>query len=292
MPLEVGLVGAGPWASMVHAPVLAAGPETTLTAVWARRADAAATLARRHGAVAVGSVDELFDRSEIVAFAVPPEVQAEIGVRAARAGRAVLLEKPIANDVAGAERLAGAVGEAGVASLVVLSWRYAEQVRQLLDQVASFEVTGATGRFLSGGLLDGPFRTPWRLDRGPLLDLAPHVVDLLDAALGPVTAVRAGGDLGRWVVLQLDHESGVTSTATVSGHVALDPHRAGVEVCGPSGVLEVDCASAVTADAFATLRRELAAAVAGGTGHPLDVHRGLHLQRILGEAECQLDGAR
>ncbi|MFE6133357.1 gfo/Idh/MocA family oxidoreductase, partial [Streptomyces sp. NPDC056437] len=36
-PVRVGLVGAGPWARAMHARMLAAGPETTLTAVWARR---------------------------------------------------------------------------------------------------------------------------------------------------------------------------------------------------------------------------------------------------------------
>jgi hypothetical protein len=36
-PVEVGLIGAGPWAQVMHAPVLAAGPETRLAAVWARR---------------------------------------------------------------------------------------------------------------------------------------------------------------------------------------------------------------------------------------------------------------
>ncbi|NEC47970.1 gfo/Idh/MocA family oxidoreductase, partial [Actinospica acidiphila] len=38
-PVEVGLVGAGPWARAMHARILAAGPETRLSAVWARRAE-------------------------------------------------------------------------------------------------------------------------------------------------------------------------------------------------------------------------------------------------------------
>ncbi|HPJ19491.1 MAG TPA: gfo/Idh/MocA family oxidoreductase, partial [Actinomycetota bacterium] len=36
-PVRVGLVGAGPWAEILHAPMLAAGPETTLAVVYARR---------------------------------------------------------------------------------------------------------------------------------------------------------------------------------------------------------------------------------------------------------------
>ena len=128
-PVRVGLVGGGPWASMVHAPVLAAGPETVLAGVWARRSEQAEQLAARHGTTACASVEELFDRSDAVAFAVPPDVQAPLAVRAARAGKTLLLEKPIAGDLAGAEALAAAVDEAGVPSMVVLSWRYAAAVR-------------------------------------------------------------------------------------------------------------------------------------------------------------------
>jgi predicted dehydrogenase len=276
---------------MVHAPLLAAGPETVLTAVWARRADAAHALAARHGAEPAASVDELFDRCDVVAFAVPPDVQAELASRAAAAGRALLLEKPIAGDLAAAESLVAAVERAGVASLVVLSWRYSDAVRAFLADAGGFRALGATGRFLGGGLVRGPFQTPWRLDRGPLVDLGPHVIDLLDAALGTVVGVRATGDLRRFVGLQLDHGSGVSSSVVLSGHTPVDPSRAGVELYGPTGVLEVDCTSAVSEASFATLRRELAEVVAGAP-HPLDVRRGLHLQRWLHEAEQQLLPAR
>lgn len=290
-PVRVGLVGAGPWASMVHAPVFAAAPDTTLEAVWARRPEAAGALAARHGATAVATIDELFDRCEAVVFAVPPEVQADLAGVAARAGCALLLEKPIAGDLAGADALAEAVGESGVASMVVLSWRYAAAVRSFLGDASRFDAFGGSGQFLSAALLGGPFATSWRLERGPLLDLGPHVVDLLDAALGPVASVRATGDLHSLVTLQLEHRSGVVSTALLSATMAVEPHRAGVELYGSAGVLEIDCATAVGPEAFLTVARELAEAVRG-TPHPLDVGRGLHLQRILADAEGQLTGLR
>lgn len=286
--VAVGLIGAGPWASMVHAPVLAAGPHTRLAGVWARRPDAAAELAARHDTTAFDSVDALFDACEAVACAVPPDVQADLAVRAARAGKHLLLEKPIAGDLAGAERLVDAIGEAGVGSMIVLSWRYAATVRAFLDEARSFTALGGRGMFVSGALLGGMFATPWRLERGPLLDLGPHVVDLLDAALGPVVGVRASGDLLGWVGLQLTHEGGTVSAASLCATSALQPHRAGVELYGTTGVLEIDCASAVGAGAFRTLAEELAAMVRSGGGHPLDVRRGLHLQRILADAELQL----
>jgi predicted dehydrogenase len=287
-PVRIGLVGAGPWAGMVHAPVFAAGPETTLSAVWARRPEAAQELASKHEAKPVATLDELFELSDAVAFCVPPAVQADLAMQAARAGKALILEKPIAGDVAAAERLADAIDEAGVRSLVVLSWRYSRHVRAFLDEASSFEALGGRGTFIGGGFLDGPFRTPWRLENGPLLDLGPHIIDLLDAALGTVVGVRAAGRADRWTSLLLEHENGLVSEASTCAHVPLQPHIAGVELFGESGSLTIDCVEAVGYGAFKTLREEAAEMVRSGDPHFLDVRRGLHLQRIIDDAYSQL----
>ena len=287
--LAVGLVGAGPWATLVHGPMLAAGPETQLAGVWARRPDAASELGGRLGAPAFESYDALLDACEAIAFAVPPDVQAELAVTAAQAGKALLLEKPIAGDLPEAERLADAVGEAGVVSAVVLTWRYSGVVRAFLATAAAVEPFGGSAHFVSGALLGGMFATPWRLERGALLDLGPHVIDLLDAALGRVVGVRAHGSSLGWAGLLLEHEGGAVSEASLCATVKVDPHLAGASVFGSGGSARVDCTTAVGADAIATLRSEFAAAVASGTPHPLDVHHGLHLQRVIADAEAQLN---
>ena len=287
-PLSVGIVGAGPWASLVHAPVIAASPHTSLAGVWARRPEAAAELAERHGTVAVATFAELLDRCDAVAFAVPPDVQAPLAIEAATAGKHLLLEKPIALDLASAERLADAVRDAGVRSLVVLSWRYASSVRQFVAAAADFAPIGGRGIFVSGALLGGMFATPWRLEQGPLFDLGPHVVDLLDAALGRVVGVRAAGNGIDWVELALEHETGVVSGASLCATSALQPHRAGVELYSKAGVLEIDCTTAVGPEAFATLAEELVTSIREDRPHELDVERGLHLQRIIASAATQL----
>jgi predicted dehydrogenase len=288
--IEVGLVGAGPWAQVVHGPVLAAGPETDLVGVWARRPDAASELAGRLGVRPFGRYEDLLDACQAVAFSVPPAVQAGMAAIAARRGKALLLEKPIAEDLDGALRLAGAVGETGVVSQVVLTWRYAAPVRAFLEAAAHLEVIGGRGEFISGGLLGGPFATPWRLERGALLDLGPHVIDLLDAALGQVVAVRAHGASLGWVGLLLEHEDGRVSEASLCATAGIEPHVASAAVYGATGALSVDCAAAVGPETFAVLRREFAEAVAGGAGHPLDVQRGLHLQHVIAAAEADLAG--
>ena len=128
-PVRVGLVGAGTWARRMHAPMLAHGPETELSAVWARRSSAASELAAVAGTRSVGSFDELLDQCEAVDFAVPPDVQSVLAPRAAARGKAVMLEKPIARNLVEARALVDAVREAGVASIVLLTKRFHPRTR-------------------------------------------------------------------------------------------------------------------------------------------------------------------
>jgi predicted dehydrogenase len=132
------------------------------------------------------------------------------------------------------------------------------------------------------------FATPWRLERGPLLDLGPHVIDLLDAALGRVVDVRASGNGIDWVELVLAHEGGAVSGASLCATSAVQPHRAAVELYSKAGVLEIDCTTAVGPEAFATLADELVTSIRDDRPHELDVDRGLHLQRVLASVETQL----
>src|SRR6202042_3034558 len=175
-PLRFGLVGTGHWAQVTHAPALASTDGIELAAVWGRDARKAARLAADHGAVACTDFGEFLGRVDAVAFSVPPDVQQELAVRAARAGKHLLLEKPIALSLDAADELAGAVAAAGVASVVFFTARFDPRVRAWLAELA------AGGPWLGGTLtwlgtaMDGssPFNTPWRRDKGGLGGLGPH----------------------------------------------------------------------------------------------------------------------
>ncbi|MFF3491831.1 Gfo/Idh/MocA family protein [Streptomyces sp. NPDC002795] len=283
-PVRVALVGAGPWARTMHARMLAAGPETELTAVWARRTDAARATAEPYGAAVAGSFDELLDHCEAVAFAVPPSVQAELAPRAAKAGKALLLEKPLALDLPSAERLVDAVDEAGVVSQLVLTKRYHPTTRRFIEQARRTEVTGARSCYLHGAFLGGDFATSWRLEHGALYDLGPHLLDLLDAAVGPIASIRATGDSRRWLELTCEHENGAVSQASLSGRVSRDRALTRVELFGPGPELVYDTAEIDHEECWPVLRREFAEAVRAGRSSELDAHRGLHLQRLLAQA--------
>ncbi|GAB2978870.1 Gfo/Idh/MocA family oxidoreductase [Amycolatopsis acidiphila] len=285
--LRVGLVGAGPWASKVHAPGLADHPGTTLSTVWARRPEAARELAEAHGASVSESVEELLGQVDAVAFAVPPAVQAELAIEAVRAGKHVILEKPIAPDVESAERLTDAVLTAEVASLVMFTLRYAVETREWLDDLAAVGGWAGGGvRWLSGALLAGPYSaSAWRHEEGALADVGPHVVDLLDAALGPITEVvsahRSPEDLWHLVFA---HEGGASSTATMSMRLAVEPTVAEIAVYGAHGYRVLNRRPVAGVERYIALLDDFAAMIATDTTtHPCDVRRGLHVQRILAQ---------
>ncbi|WP_329165541.1 Gfo/Idh/MocA family oxidoreductase [Streptomyces sp. NBC_01717] len=280
-PVRVGLVGAGPWARAMHARMLAAGPETTLTAVWARRPEAAAEVANAYGAHAAVSFEELLDQCEAIAFAVPPTVQAGLAVQAAAAGRALLLEKPLGADLAAARAVADAVAEHGVISQLVLTKRYHPTTREFLAEAATREVIGARSCYLHGAFLGGEFATSWRLEHGALLDLGPHLLDLLDSAVAPIVSVRGTGDPRRWIELTCEHSNGAVSQASLSGSVNLPRARTRVELFGPSDELVYDTADIDHEECWPILRNEFANAVRTGTGTGIDAARGLHLQELM-----------
>jgi len=296
-PVAVGLVGAGPWADLVHAPLLAGGPHTRLAGIWSRTAARAEELAGKHGAPACATLDELLDTCEAVAFAVSPEAQPDLAVRAARAGKPLLLEKPLGVDLASARRVVDAVDEAGVATMTVLSYRYQQTARRFLEHAASFDTFGGRGVFLSGAFLEGPFATGWRLARGCLLDVGPHLLDLLDAALGPVRTVQAAGDVHGWVSVTLEHDrattaGSITSQASFCCRTRVES-RTEVELFGPAGSLLLDGRAGDLIEGFLTMQREFAELVRDPGPHPLDAARNLWLQRIIAAAGTSLaEGGR
>lgn len=291
MTLRVGLVGAGPWAQVFHAPMLAAGSASTLEAIWARRTEAARNLAADHGAVAVTSFDELLERCDAVAFAVPPDVQAELAPRAAAAGKHLLLEKPLAFTLEDAEHMAEAVAAAGVQTVLMLRNRFSQEGREFIARAQEGGPRGAQMSFVSGASLPGSlFATPWRMQRGALLDLGPHALDLLDAAMGPIVAVSATGDPLRWVCLTTEHEGGAI------GQVALSITSPGMggrfrcEVFTEQGPVLFDGARADRDPGVTTaITDALVSAVKTGERHPVDVHRGVHIQRLLVQAAASAD---
>ena len=290
-PLRFGLVGTGHWARITHAPALASTDGIDFAAVWGRDARAAAELADRHHATAYDDISGLVSNVDAVAFAVPPGVQAPIAIRAARAGKHVLLEKPMTISAADADALVDAVEQANVASVVFFTARFQADVRAWLSEVtATGGWAGGCAVWLGSALRAGnPFNTPWRRDKGGLWDLAPHLISLLWASLGSVRSVTAQAGPADVTHLILRHEPGATSTVTVTLNAPQSAGFADLFLWGEAGRSAAPVETDQPVAPLRTALTELAAnARSGQTSHPCDVHFGREVGRVLADAQHQI----
>jgi predicted dehydrogenase len=289
--LRFGLVGTGHWAQITHARALASTDGIEFAAVWGRNAGAAADLAARYHVTAHRDLPEFLAGVDAVAFAVPPDVQAPIAIRAARAGKHLLLEKPIAVTAAEADALADAVEQARVASVVFFTARFQDNVRAWEAEVTSSGGwAGGCAVWLGSALQPGsPFNTPWRREKGALWDLAPHMVSLLWASLGPVRSVTAQAGLADVTHLILRHEGGVTSTATVTLAAPESAEFNELFMWGRAGRSAAPTAVPDPVTPLRTALAELAAnARSGQVRHPCDARFGRDVVRVLADAERQI----
>jgi len=294
--MRFGLVGTGFWARTTHATALAQVPGASLAAVWGRNPRAAASLAADFGTTAYRDVGAFIDAVDAVAFAVPPDVQVPIAIQAAKAGRHLLLEKPIATSAADADEMAAAAESAGVASVVFFTHRFNTEIRAWLTDTnarggwSGGGWSGGAAQWLGASLGSGsPFNSPWRREKGGLWDVGPHAVSMLWACLGPVTSVTAvtgGPDVTHLV---MGHAGGASSTATVTISAPAVAAGNSLLVWGEAGRSAMPAMQINAVPALRTAVSELTAAAAGRSRHSCDIRFGRDVVRVLAAAQTQLD---
>ncbi|MCW4352706.1 Gfo/Idh/MocA family oxidoreductase [Hoyosella sp. YIM 151337] len=290
--MRIGLVGAGPWALHTHAPALAAHPGVTFTGLWARRPEAAADT----GIPVYESYPALVENNDAVAFAVPPSIQAALAPSAAERGRHLILEKPLANTLSAANDIANAARENGARTVMFLTRRYAPETREFLESAKRGDWAAGDAMWLSGALLGGPFAgSQWRREGGALRDIGPHVVDVIDAALGPVEGVVSAHHERRtdtWMVTlrhrpsegeaQDAHAYPVRmSSLSLSMRTPVQPSRLRVSVYGESGIAELGSRDTSPLECYATMLDEFLESCALGQEHACNARRGVHLQWVI-----------
>ncbi len=160
----------------------------------------AAAFAAARGAAAERDLDALLARDDVdvVCVCVPSGLHAEVGIRAAKAGKHLVVEKPIDVTLAAADRLIEAARAAGVALTVISQHRFDPgliEAKRLIDE-------GALGPLVLGEASTKWYRTQayydsagwrgtWAMDGGSLMNQGIHYVDLLRWCMGPVAEVTA-----------------------------------------------------------------------------------------------------
>jgi predicted dehydrogenase len=286
--MRFGLFGTGPWAHLAHAPGLAAHDDVEFVGVWGRNESTAADLASQYGAKAYPTVDALIDDVDAIAVALPPDVQAPIALRAARAGRHLLLDKPVAFTPAAADEIAAAVADRDLASVVFFTRRFTPALRQFLEEA------GRTGGWTEaridhvGTIYDAgnPYgASAWRRESGGLWDVGPHAVALVVPVLGAVTEVTAMTGPHDMTHVLLRHASGAISTLTLSVDVPPAAAREEAVFAGTAGVVTVPPRPWDPIEAYGYALNELIGAAAGAAPSVLDVRFGAQVTAILAAAE-------
>lgn len=292
--LRMGVVGTGHWAQVVHAVGAADHPGVDLVGVWGRDVAKASGLAGRYGATGFDDFDALLDTVDLLTFAVPPQLQADLAVRAARAGKHLLLEKPIATELAAADRLVGAVDGSGVSTVAFFTQRFVPVWEAWLDEVRARTLLGGRAEWLTTLEPDGPYAgSAWRKEDGALWDVGPHALSVLLPALGPVTAVAGGRGPGDLVDVVLTHEDGASSVMSLSLTMPTAAGRQRVEVYDERGWHVRPDDPRDVAPAYATALSELLDNVATGESrHRCDVRFGRDVVEVLSRCEAVLGRRR
>jgi predicted dehydrogenase len=280
--LRFGLVGTGYWADVAHAAGIEAHPQAQLVGVWGRDRAKAAALAAKHGVPAFADLDELIETVDAVAFSVPPDVQAELALPAAEAGRSLLLEKPLALSVEAAERLVAAVR---APTVVLFTFRLDPSLAAWYrEEVDGRSWDGASVLYLASIFEPGnPFgESPWRRERGGLWDVGPHALSALLPALGKVKRVAAVRGPRDEVHLALAHESGAASSVALSLTAPAGLNE--VVFWGAEGLVRRPDAGDV--DVVAAYGAAIDALLAGETA--FDARFGVEVVKILAAAETEL----
>ena len=239
-----------------------------------RDADAVAAAAGQYGwTESATDWREVLDRDDIdiVDVCVPGHLHAEVAIAALEAGKHVIVEKPLANTMAEAEKMvatAKAARERGVHSMVGFNYRRVPALALAQRHIAEGrlgDVRQVRVSYLQDWLADDAAPMTWRLRRelagsGALGDLASHAVDQVRFLLGQeVTAVnamthtfvpqRTGADGpeevtvddAAWGTLRTD--GGAVVSLEVTRMATARKNALGIEVYGSNGALRFDLES-------------------------------------------------
>jgi predicted dehydrogenase len=137
---------------------------------------------------------------DIVDICTPNDLHAEIAIAAARAGKAILCEKPLARDVGEAERMVEAVRRARVVNMVCHNYRRVPAIALAKQMIEAGELGHRIyhyhARYAQDWIANEKFPRVWRLQSrfagsGALGDIGAHVIDLARYLVGEIDEISA-----------------------------------------------------------------------------------------------------
>ncbi|MGH2350501.1 MAG: Gfo/Idh/MocA family protein [Chloroflexota bacterium] len=196
--IRIGFIGAGN-AANAHLAALQRVEEAQVTAYADPVAERAQERARQYGGLVVPDVAALWEHVDAVWVCSPPHLHAEHAVAAARAGRHVFVERPIAHSLEAADQIVAACRDAGVRLMVGHPLRFTPVLLRLRQLVTDGDlgtlVACWSRRFGEASPAEMPWwRRDWRRGGGVTIEWGILELDLLrwigEAVAGPVRRVH------------------------------------------------------------------------------------------------------
>jgi len=252
--VRVGLIGCGAIARREHLPAFKASPDADVVAFASRSLGSAEAAAGEYGGGKVFEDWRELVESDIDAVDIcsPNASHAEQAVAAAKAGKHVLVEKPMACTVAEADAMIAAAREAGVVLQVAHNMRYVPAVVAARDEVARGaigELVGARVAFGHSGPYNWAPEASWFHDPalsggGALIDLGIHAIDFTRYVtrdeITEVAAILHGeGPVEDAAHVLMKFASGATGSLQSSWIIRPAPDF-GLTLFGTEGSLHVD----------------------------------------------------
>lgn len=133
----------------------------------------------------------------LVDVSTPGDSHAAIAIEAAKNGKHIFCEKPLANTLAEARQMLNAVTQAGVVGMVNFNYRRVPAVqlaKQLIESGRLGKIYHWRAVYLQDWIMDPNFPLVWRLNKdtagsGTLGDLGAHIIDLARMLVGEISEV-------------------------------------------------------------------------------------------------------
>jgi predicted dehydrogenase len=234
----------------VHVPAFQSDPRCQVVAICASTRDRARTVADRLDiAQAFGDWRAVIASPEIaaVSIAVPPALQPEIAVAAARAGKHVFCEKPLALSHVDAQTMLDAVRASGVANAIDLefaelpAYRAAEQLLRA-GELGPIRSIALTWQVRTRSRPADSWKEQVGSGGGALGGFAAHAIYLVERLFAPVVRLSspsALGIVGKRIKAELELVGGLHARLTIATDA--DPARGHrLEAQGVNGGLVVE----------------------------------------------------
>jgi len=227
--MKVACLGMGWWSDVLADAIQRSG-KLTIAACYSRSEEKRQKFASKYGCRAARSYQEILDDRGIEAIinTTPNSAHLETTVAAARAGKHVFLDKPIANTITDARALTEACRRAKVVLALGYQRRRESHFRWVREHLAEFGRLVNAEANISRDRLGKIDLSSWRytaegMPGGVMLQIGIHYTDVLEYLLGPVKAVTGSfvrlvlpGDNPDVASLILEHENGALSTLNAS----------------------------------------------------------------------------